>query len=89
MYFFSFFNQEYETSQIFPKFKTFGMKFRPLEQKLELCNQNMFKKFLKNNAHIPRQVILFEKSWMRKSGALILSTYCKLYVIDLLALNFE
>jgi hypothetical protein len=28
------------------------MKFGHLEQKLELSNQNMCKKFLKNNAHI-------------------------------------
>jgi hypothetical protein len=52
MYFFSFFNSEYGTSQIFLKFKTFGMKFGHLEQKLELSNQNMCKKFLKNNAPI-------------------------------------
>jgi hypothetical protein len=38
--------------QIFLKFKTFGMKFGHLEQKLELSNQNMCKKFLKNNAHM-------------------------------------
>jgi hypothetical protein len=52
MYCSSFFNWEYEISQIFLKFKTFGMKFWHLEQKLEWSNQNMCKKFLKNNAHI-------------------------------------
>jgi hypothetical protein len=55
-----FFNQDYETSQIFLKFKILGMKFGHLEQKLELSNQNMCKKFLKNNAHIPSRVKLEE-----------------------------
>jgi hypothetical protein len=51
-----FFNWEYETSQIFLQFKTFGMEFGHLKQKFELSNQNMCKKFLKNNAHIQYQM---------------------------------
>jgi hypothetical protein len=42
----------YEPSQIFLKFKTFGIKFGHLEQKLEFSNQNMCRKSLKNNAHV-------------------------------------
>jgi hypothetical protein len=35
------------------------MIFGRLEQKLELSNQNMCKKFLKNNAHIPFDLNIF------------------------------
>jgi hypothetical protein len=52
MYPFSCLSWEYNISQNYLKFKTFGMKFGHLEQKLDLRNQNISEKFLKNNAHI-------------------------------------
>jgi hypothetical protein len=40
------------------------MKFGHLEQKLELSNQNMCKKFFKNNAHILRREIIPYRVWI-------------------------
>jgi hypothetical protein len=46
------------------------MKFGHLEQKFEISNQNMCKKFLKNNAHMLIFVVvtLFEKIFFRQMG---------------------